>query len=170
MTTYLLGDSHLARVGADRTELGPDVVNLSVGGAVVDDVPAQLARVDPEDAGHLVLSIGTNDADPARGRPLPGFRDRLAVVLGGRPRATWVLVASPGCTGQEIAPGWTAARIASYADAATALVRASGGRVVRSPAVLAAAGSAAFDPDGFHLSETGYDLLLPALASVLAAG
>lgn len=167
MTTYLLGDSHLAHV-ADLRPLGTDVVNLAVGGAVVDDVPAQLARADPADARRLVLSIGTNDADPTRGRPLDGFRERLAQVLESRRGVGWVLVASPGCTGEQIAPGWTAARLTAYAETAAELVRAARGTVVRTPAVLAVAGEAAFDPDGFHLSATGYALLLPALAAVLA--
>ena len=167
MTTYLLGDSHLERV-PDLAPLGTDVVNLAVGGAVVDDVPGQLAAADPADTGRLVLSIGTNDADPARGRPLDGFGRRLTEVLATARGARWVLVASPGCTGEQIAPGWTAARLASYAETAAALVRAAGGTVVPTPAVLAGAGEAAFDPDGFHLSPTAYDLLLPVLAAVLA--
>jgi hypothetical protein len=40
---------------------GWDATLLAVDGAVVDDVPRQLARV-PRDAMHLVLSVGGNDA------------------------------------------------------------------------------------------------------------
>lgn len=169
MTTYLLGDSHLARVVRDLPRLGQNVANLAIGGAVVDDLAGQLARVGPATTDWLVLSVGTNDADPTRGRPLPEFRARLSGAIASRPHARWLYVASPGCRGDRILSDWTAERIAAYADTAADVTLAAGGAVVATPAVLAAAGDAAFDPDGLHLSGTGYDLLLPAIAAALEA-
>ena len=168
MTAYLLGDSHLAQVRDGLERIAPDVANLAVGGAVVDDLPGQLAEV-PAGTATLVLSIGTNDADPPRGRPLADFRHHLTAVVGSRP-ARWVYVASPGCVGTAITPGWTADRIAAYAGAAAAVVALAGGEVLDTPAVLAPAGPAAFEPDGFHLGPAGYALLLPALAHLLWEG
>lgn len=69
----LLGDSIFdngayVRGGPDvatqlRTALGGEwkVSLLAVDGAVMDDVPRQLTRI-PEDATHVVLSVGGNDA------------------------------------------------------------------------------------------------------------
>ena len=69
----LLGDSILDN--AAYTEGGPDVVTqvrpllpkpwkaslLAVDGSTTNDVPAQVARL-PQDATHIVLSVGGNDA------------------------------------------------------------------------------------------------------------
>ena len=166
MTTYLLGDSHLAALGPTIAALGPDVVNLAVGGAVAQDLGCQLHGVRlPEDAA-LVVSIGTNDADPTRGLALEAFGAVVDAFVAARPGHLWVYVASPGCVG-DIDATWTAAGMARYSARAATAFAAAGGVVLDTPGVLAPLGPAAFDEDRLHLSPQGYDVLLPAVRSVL---
>jgi lysophospholipase L1-like esterase len=165
VTTYLLGDSHLAALGASAPALGADVVNLAVGGAVAQDLGCQVHGVALPDAAVLVVSIGTNDADPARGLPLDAFGAVIDAFLAARPGHRWVYVASPGCAG-DIDETWTAAGMARYSARAAEAFEAAGGVVLDSPALLAPLGAGAFVEDRLHLTPPAYDVLLPA---VLAA-
>lgn len=169
MTTYLLGDSHLAALGPTIPALGSGVVNLSVGGAVAQDLGCQLHGVLlPEDAA-LVVSIGTNDADPTRGLALEAFGAVIDAFVAARPGHLWVYVASPGCVG-DIDPTWTAAGMARYSARAGTAFAAAGGVVLDTPTILDPLGADAFDEDRLHLSTHGYDALLPAVAEALGSG
>jgi lysophospholipase L1-like esterase len=164
MTTYLLGDSHLAALGSSVPALGDDVVNLAVGGAVAQDLGCQVHAVALPDQARVVVSIGTNDADPTRGLPLDAFGAVIDAFVSARPGLRWVYLASPGCAG-DIDQTWTAAGMARYsARAATAFV-AAGGAVLDTPALLTPLGADAFTEDRFHLTPAAYDVLLPAVAS-----
>jgi lysophospholipase L1-like esterase len=165
VTTYLLGDSHLAHLGPTVAALGDDLVNLAVGGAVAQDLGCQLHAVSLPDDAVLVVSIGTNDADPTRGLPLEAFGAVVDAFVAARPGRRWVYVASPGCAG-DIDPTWTAEGMARY-SARAAEAFAGEGVVLDTPAVLAPAGVGAFDDDRLHLSPTGYALLRPALAAAV---
>jgi lysophospholipase L1-like esterase len=168
VTAYLLGDSHLANLGPTIPELGADLVNVAVGGAVASDLACQLLGVAlPVDA-TLVVSIGTNDADPTRGLPLDAFGAVVDAFVAARPGRHWVYVASPGCAG-DIDEAWTAAGMARYSTRAAGAFAATGGVVLDTPALLAPAGKDAFDEDRLHLSARGYAVLLPALADALTA-
>jgi lysophospholipase L1-like esterase len=167
VTTYLLGDSHLANLGPRIPALGTDLVNLAVGGAVASDVACQLKAVALPDDATLVVSIGTNDADPTRGLPLDAFGAVLDALVAARPGRHWVYLASPGCAG-DIDEAWTATNMARY-SARAAEAFAACGLVLDTPRVLAPAGADAFDEDRLHLSAWGYALLLPALAEALVA-
>jgi lysophospholipase L1-like esterase len=169
MTTYLLGDSHLAGLGPTIPALGADVVNLAVGGAVAQDLGCQLHGVQLPGDAALVVSIGTNDADPTRGLPLEAFGAVVDAFVAARPGHRWVYVASPGCVG-DIDPTWTAAGMARYSARAAAAFAAADGVVLDTPGVLAPVGPAAFDEDRLHLSPQGYAVLLPAIAEALAIG
>jgi hypothetical protein len=141
VTTYLLGDSHLAALGASAPALGADVVNLAVGGAVAQDLGCQVHGVALPDAAVLVVSIGTNDADPARGLPLDAFGAVIDAFLAARPGHRWVYVASPGCAG-DIDETWTTAGMARYSARAAEAFEAAGGvgRFRRGPPPPDAAG------------------------------
>jgi lysophospholipase L1-like esterase len=168
VTTYLLGDSHLANLGPRIPALGTDLVNLAVGGAVASDVACQLKAVALPDDATLVVSIGTNDADPTRGLPLDAFGAVLDALVAARPGRHWVYLASPGCAG-DIDEAWTATNMARYSARAAEAFAACGGLVLDTPGVLAPAGADAFDEDRLHLAARGYALLLPALAEALVA-
>lgn len=166
MTTYLLGDSHLAHLGPTAPALGADVVNLAVGGAVAQDLGCQVHAVSLPDDATVVVSVGTNDADPARGLPLDAFGAVVDAFLAARPGRRWVYVASPGCAG-DIDESWTAAGMARYSARAAAAFDAAGGVVIDTPTLLSPLGRHAFEDDRLHLSPQGYDVLLAALASSL---
>jgi lysophospholipase L1-like esterase len=166
VTTYLLGDSHLAALGPSVPGLGDDVVNLSVGGAVAQDLGCQVHAVALADDARLVVSIGTNDADPSRGLALEAFGAVIDAFVAARPGLRWVYVASPGCAG-DIDDTWTAAGMARYSARAARVFEAAGGVVLDTPALLAPLGADAFDEDRLHLSAQGYDALLPALTGAL---
>jgi lysophospholipase L1-like esterase len=169
VTTYLLGDSHLAGLGTTVPALGDDVVNLSVGGAVAQDLGCQLHGVLLAEGASLVVSIGTNDADPTRGLPLEAFGAVIDAFVAARPGHLWVYVASPGCVG-DIDETWTAAGMAGYSARAATAFAAAGGIVLDTPGLLAPLGPAAFDEDRLHLSPQGYDVLLPEVAGALDSG
>jgi lysophospholipase L1-like esterase len=146
--------------------LGADVMNLAVNGAVAQDLEDQVRGVVLADEAHLVVSIGTNDADPSRGLPLPEFGAVVEAFVAVRPGRRWVYVASPGSAG-DIDETWTAAGMARYSARAASAFAAAGAIVLDTPAVLAALGRTAFVEDRLHLSPEGYDALLAALTSVL---
>ena len=173
MTTYLLGDSHLAHLGDRVAELvdrlGDAVVDLAVAGSTVDALSAQVADHDVLPGDRLVVSIGTNDADPARGLPLTEYGERVDAFVAAHPGCRWVYVASPGAD-HDLDGGWTRAAISAYGDRAAVAILAAGGRVLDTPALLEPLGPARWTPDGFHLTPAAYDLLVPALARLLSEG
>jgi lysophospholipase L1-like esterase len=121
----------------------------------------------PGDA-TVVISIGTNDADPTRGLPLDAFGAVVDAFVAARPGRRWVYVASPGCVG-DIDEAWTAAGMARYSARAAEAFVATGGLVLDTPGLLAPVGRDAFDEDRLHLSARGYAVLLPAVAEALVA-
>jgi lysophospholipase L1-like esterase len=166
VTTYLLGDSHLAALGSSVPALGDDIVNLAVGGAVAQDLGCQVHAVALPDNARLVVSIGTNDADPGRGLPLEAFGAVIDAFVAARPSLRWVYVASPGCAG-DIDETWTAAGMARYSARAAEAFEAADGVVIETPTLLAPLGYDAFNEDRLHLSPQGYDVLLPALSAAV---
>jgi lysophospholipase L1-like esterase len=169
VTTFLLGDSHLAQLGPSVPTLGVDVVNLAVNGAVAQDLEDQVRGVALTGEVRLVVSIGTNDADPSRGLALPEFGAVVDAFVAGRPGPRWVYVASPGSAG-DVDETWTAAGIARYSARAASAFAAAGAVVLDTPRVLATLGRRAFVEDRLHLSAEGYAALLAAVRSALEAG
>jgi lysophospholipase L1-like esterase len=161
MIVLVLGDSHLARVRGALEAADPGVAVRAFGGAIATDLAGQLDGLDPAAYDVVVVSIGTNDAG-WRDVPIELFTTAFAELLDRVAPARVVLVTSPGAD-EARAPGWSAAKLATYAAAASALVAASGGSVIDTPALLAPLGADAFLDDGFHLTAAAYDLLLPAL-------
>lgn len=169
MTTYLLGDSHLDHLGDRAVELGDDVVNLAVGGSTVDDLPHQVAAVDLRAGDLLVVSIGTNDADPTRGRSLAAYVERIDAFVGAHPTQRWVYVRSPGAR-HDLDDRWTRAAIAAYAERAASAILTDGGPVLDTPALLSPLGAEIWTPDGFHLTDAAYDVFVPALGRLISEG
>jgi lysophospholipase L1-like esterase len=167
VSAFLLGDSHLERIQRDLPLLGPDVTNLAVGGSVVTDLADQVRDVEIPDDARLVVSIGTNDAAPASRVSLPDLGAAMDAFVASLPGRTWVYVASPGCV-EDLAAHLSSATLARYSARAAQPVRAAGGAVVDTPALLAPVGRAAFTEDGFHLTGSGYAILIDALAAALA--
>jgi len=160
MSVLVLGDSHLARVGPALVAQLPDATVRAFGGAVATDFAAQADGLDLAAYDVVVVSIGTNDAG-WRDVPLDVFTREVEGLLARVPGRV-VLVTSPGAD-EARAPGWSNAKLAEFATAAATRVRAAGGTVVDTPALLEPLGHGAFLDDGFHLTAAAYDLLLPAL-------
>lgn len=176
MTILLLGDSHLARLrtqgGQDRLEslLGAPVDNRAVGGSTVRALALQADGLELSSYDAVVVSLGTNDAAPWGAVPLEDFRSGAAALVDGGRGARWVALTTPGVDGARTPDeGRSNGLMARYADALAAVVEDAGGVTVRSRAVLSPLGSDGFVDDGFHLSASAYDLLLPAIAEAVAA-
>jgi lysophospholipase L1-like esterase len=161
MSVLVLGDSHLARVGPALLAQLPDATVRAFGGAVATDFATQADGLDLAAYDVVVVSIGTNDAG-WRDVPLDVFTREVAGLVARVPGRI-VLVTSPGAD-EVRAPGWSNAKLAAFATAATAQVMAAGGTVIDTPALLAPLGADAFLDDGFHLTAAAYELLLPAIA------
>ncbi len=170
----LAGDSHLAYVRQDVALLGDRVRNVAVGGAVVTDVLQQLTTttfgptsafddaVGPDDV--VVVSIGTNDAAPYPGVAIEAYEEEIDRIIAEVHPGRWVYLAPPGVDALEEDPiGRSNSTISRYAEAAATRFGRLGA-VVDSPTLLEPLGSTAFAPDGVHLSQAGYDVLLPAVA------
>ena len=174
MTILLLGDSHLARLrdlGQDDLEalLGTPVENRAVGGSTVRALPGQAAGLDLSSYDAVVVSLGTNDAGQWGDVPLADFRPRLASVVGSV-ATRWVAVTTPGVDGASTPDGRRSNDVMSgYADALASVVEGAGGVTVWSRDVIASLGSDGFQDDGFHLTPSAYDLLLPAIAKAVAS-
>lgn len=162
MHVLIAGDSHLARPVRGGWSLTPDTTSVAVGGSVATDLAAQVRDLDPSSYDVVVLSIGTNDAG-WRDVPLPTFLAAIRDFLEWTGDSPVLLMTSPGCDETRAEPHWSDAQLAHFATEAAALVRAAGGGVLDTPAVLAPLGAPAFVADGFHLTEAAYDVLLAAL-------
>ena len=167
MSALVLGDSHLARVRDLLEASGPGMTVRAFGGAIATDLTDQLAGLDPAAYDVVVVSIGTNDAG-WRDVSIELFTTAFADLLDQVAPARVVLVTSPGAD-EDRAPGWSTAKLAAYAAAASGLVVGAGGSVLDTPALLAPLGADAFLDDGFHLTDAAYELLLPALADAIRA-
>lgn len=122
---YVPGGSPVVDQLRARLPRGWRATLLAVDGAMADDVPAQLARL-PDDATHVVVSAGGNDAlsngwvidkpglsaarafaalADAQGRFQNDYRDMLrAVMAAGRPTAVCTIYdAVPGLTREAVA-------------------------------------------------------------------
>lgn len=176
MTILLLGDSHLARLrtqgGQDRLEslLGDRVDNRALGGSTVRDLTAQTADLELPSYDAVVVSLGTNDAAPWGAVPLEDFRAGVAAVVAGAADARWVALTTPGVDGARTPDGGRGNDVLSeYADALASVVERADGVTVRSRDVISSLAGDGFVDDGFHLSPSAYDLLLPAIAEAVAA-
>jgi lysophospholipase L1-like esterase len=174
MTILLLGDSHLARLrtigGQDRLEElgGAPVDNRAVGGSTVRDLPGQADGLDLSSYDAVVVSLGTNDAAPWGAVPLDDFRAGLSAVVDASAR--WVALTTPGVDAARTPDGGRGNDVmAEYADALAAVVEGVGGVALRSRDVIAPLGGDGFVEDGFHLSPSAYDRLLPAVAEAVAS-
>lgn len=167
----LLGDSHLARI-ASPDLLAPDGATVLVaaeGGAVAGDLLGQVhaAAVSGDDV--LVVSVGTNDASPSRDVAIDDFAEALHGFLDAVDPDRLVLLVPPGVDEDRI-PGdgdRTNRVVAAYAERAASLLGAAGAQVLEAWVLLAPLKALAFHDDGLHLSDAGYDVLLPALRDAI---
>jgi lysophospholipase L1-like esterase len=167
MPVLITGDSHLARARPRHAEIAADTTSRAIGGSVATDLAGQVANLSPAAYDVVVVSIGTNDAG-WRDVPLPTFLGAISSFLDWAGATPVVLMTSPGCDEGRAGGHWSHTRLRQYAEEAAALVTAAGGSVLDTPAVLAPLGAAAFVEDGFHLTPSAYDLLLPALAHAVS--
>lgn len=176
MTVVLLGDSHLDYLPPSHQErlataTGREVRNLAVGGSSAVDLPGQARGETLQEASAVVISVGTNDLHPLLGGTAAGFADDLERFLAAHPGSRWVLLSTPGfdldrfrLDGIDLA-----ARVADYEKAGRAVVEHHRGQVVPARDLLAPLGAAAFVPDGVHLTEDAYDVLVPAMARAIGS-
>jgi lysophospholipase L1-like esterase len=160
MRVLMLGDSQLARLARYPRLIARETTNRAVGGATAPEVLDQLGDLDPAAYDVVLVGVGTNDAG-TRPVPLPDFVAAIENVIARLARTPFVFVTSPGADAR--AAGYDDALMASYAHAASAVVRAAGGSVVDTPAVIARLRGAGRTPDGIHISQLGHLLYVPAL-------
>lgn len=166
MRIVLLGDSHLARVRRELSQIGPQVVNAAVGGALAGHLAAQARSVGITVGDAVVVSAGTNDAAPWKAVPRDVFERQLEEFLTQVPQGDLVYLAPPGVDEARLRrpKDRTNDVIAGYTAAASALFERSGASVIQTRQLLATLGAAAFTDDGVHLTGAAYDVLLPAIA------
>lgn len=167
MRVLIAGDSHLARARPRQHEITDEVTNRAIGGSVATDLLRQVGGLSPAAYDAVVVSVGTNDAG-WRDVALDTSLEAMALLLDWAGETPVVLVTSPGCDPARAPEHLVPDRVRQYAERLAALVSAAGGTVVDAAAVLAPLGAEAFVEDGFHLTTSAYDLLLPALRT--AAG
>ncbi|RJS46946.1 SGNH/GDSL hydrolase family protein [Nocardioides cavernaquae] len=160
MRVLMLGDSQLARLARYPRLIARETTNRAVGGATAPEVLDQLGELDPAGYDVVLLGVGTNDAG-SRPVPLPHFLAAIESVIGRLAGTPLVFVTSPGADARAV--GYDDAHMARYAVEASAVVRAAGGTVVETPAVIARLGRAGRTPDGIHISQLGHLLYVPAL-------
>jgi lysophospholipase L1-like esterase len=160
MRVLMLGDSHLQRLVPIQRFIAPDVVNRAVGGAVAPELLEQVGDLDLASFDVVTFCIGTNDAG-SRPVVLPEFLGSIAALLDKAAGTPVVFVASPGASARAV--GYDDAHMSSYSLAAADAVRAAGGRVVRTAALLAPLGRAGREPDGIHISTAGHAIFVPAI-------
>lgn len=171
----LLGDSHLAHLGAAPEVIGrpgvSEVLNAAEGGAGAGDLLEQVRRAGVAGDDVLVVSVGTNDAAPDDALPLEEFADALRRFLDEVEPARSVLLVPPGVVEERQTDDGdrTNRGVAAYAERAAALFGAAGAQVVESWVLVAPLRDRAFAGDGLHLSDAGYDVVLPALREALDA-
>jgi lysophospholipase L1-like esterase len=170
----LVGDSHLAHLGPAPEGLdlpGVDgVLNVAEDGAAAGHLLDQVRRAGVTADDVLVVSVGTNDATPGRPRAVDEFTETLRFLLDEVAPARAVLLVPPGVDeDRQTDDEHTNWGVAAYAERAAALFGAAGAQVVEAWVLLAPLRERAFADDGLHLSEAGYDVLLPALREAVAA-
>jgi lysophospholipase L1-like esterase len=168
----LLGDSHLARL--DPPDLlapeGVRVLNAAEGGAGAGDLIGQARGVGVNGDDVLVVSVGTNDAAPWKLLAIGDFTDALRGFLDEVGPARLVLLVPPGVDEARLAGHGdrTNRGVAAYAERAASLFGAADAHVLEAWALLAPLQQRAFVDDGVHLSDEGYDVLVPALREAIA--
>jgi lysophospholipase L1-like esterase len=168
----LLGDSHLARVEAPDL-LAPEgvpVLKAAEGGAGAGDLIGQARGAGVRGDDVLVVSVGTNDAAPWKLLAIDDYTDALRDFLDEVRPSRLVLLVPPGVDEARLAghADRTNRGVATYAERAASLFGAAGAHVLEAWALLAPLQQRAFVDDGVHLSDAGYDVLVPALREAIA--
>lgn len=182
----VLGDSTAVGVGASTPKesvagraaiaiRAHSVENYAVSGAVVADLPAQIARAKRADYDLILIQIGANDIVRLHS---PGkTADALGAILKTLPKATRVILISAGNVGGStivpplLRPLYTHETLA-YHDAFTAMAAAIGITYVNlytAPGyeLIAEHPDVYLAADGFHPSSAGYLLWYTAIQSAL---
>jgi lysophospholipase L1-like esterase len=171
----LVGDSHLALLGDAPETLDlpgiEGVLNAAEGAAGAGNLLDQVRRAGVTGDDVLVVSVGSNDAAPGQPLAVDEFGGVLRALLDEVTPARTVLLVAPGVDEERLSDdGERAAQgVAAYAERAAALFGAAGAKVVEAWVLIAPLQARAFADDGRHLSEAGYDVLLPALREAIAA-
>jgi lysophospholipase L1-like esterase len=173
-----VGDSHLQRLRGRRRELdcpvhpGRTVDTVAKGGSRTVDLADQIARAEIAPGDRVLVSVGTNDAASWHPLPLDEANDLWAKALAllkesGADRV--VLVTTPGVDRARLprSNDSTESDLREHARSYAEVARQRGAVVVNAAEVLAEMGPSAFCEDGLHLSDEGYDRLIPVLAEAL---
>lgn len=173
MTVLLLGDSNLARLYHELSDLVPQAFGLdvecqAVGGAWSGSLRRQVNERNLSEYDAIVISIGTSENHPSFASSPDIFRKNLSRELdrGGR----WIALVPPGLQ-RAVDPSRTDEvnkLIRVYTDVLTELIEASGGIAVDLRAITRQLGAAAFDHDGMHLTRATYAELGPKIADAIA--
>lgn len=169
----LVGDSHLAKINrhqlrrlSELTAVRYPVVNHAAGGSTALDVltDLELSALLPQD--RVVVSVGTNDYAPWKRVPLQQFRSTVEELLNRLQHHRPVLLLPPPVDEQrQTSAGRTGLRMeqdrAPYVNALQAAAAAHGAPVVQ------VEGAEVHAADGVHMSDAGYEILIPRLADAL---
>lgn len=173
----LLGDSHFARItGGWAQQLarltGLRIVNRASGGATSSALLAQDSAVDFGTAA-IAVSVGTNDAAPWQRVPPSTFAAHLRLFVESIQLRPLLYLAPPPVHEPRLEFGpddRTNEALVAYRSAARAVCGAGHAMFLDPSQALADSEHDPFEADGLHLNDTGYRIVLPALAEALNAG
>jgi lysophospholipase L1-like esterase len=174
----LFGDSMLARFTKPRIrhlerELGgaATVYNCAAGGWDSSDGAARAGLLGQVGWAAVVLSFGANDCAPWKRVPIDRFAANLATVADAFAGARLVAFLPPVI--QEIEKPGLGSRsnreLGEYREILQSVVGADA--CLDTDRILATgAGAHGLEPDGLHLTDDSYTLLIPILAQVISRG
>lgn len=166
MKVLLIGDSHLARMAPYTRLIASQCEVRAVGGSTALDLTAQLDGVDPAAFDVIGISVGTNDCGPV-GIDVPVSLDLLRSVVDQVAPTPVLMINNPGANDVARQWGYDVDAMRAYAEQASTLVRARGGRSLDLQRVIAPLGPKRLTPDGFHISRAAHALVFPALRVAL---
>lgn len=175
----LFGDSLFAQVGKDRVAMfenalpGYDVYNCAVGGWNTNDCVRKapyVARLEPD---VVVISLGTNDANPMKQVPLETFSNNIPKIVESfsPSRVVWFLPTPIDEVKAKI-DGWelTNVIVKEYHDAAKKACEDIGVAAIDSFTVfkpLLDSGEEYHNEDGVHFIDTAYQIITSELSELL---
>lgn len=175
MTVLLVGDSNLARLYNDLSDLvpqafGTDVECRAAGGAWSGSLRHQIGDRSASDYEAVVVSIGSSDSHTPYGSSPTTFHENLSRELEGG--GLWIALL-PRDLLRALDPSETDevnSRIRTYSGILAELVKVSGGIALDVGAITGTLTLAAYEDDGIHLSRGAYEKLAPEIANAIRSG
>jgi lysophospholipase L1-like esterase len=176
----LFGDSHLGKIGRSRIisleaklDGEYDVYNCSAGGWNSQDLVSKSEYIAGLKPDITVFSDGTNDIDPPKDVELSVFRQNIKKLLDNFQDSRLVFI-PPIPMNEALLTDedkhLTNQELKTYYEAAKQVIADKGAELVDSWGIfgpLLDRSEAYHEPDGIHLNDHGYELLLSGISEAI---